>query len=240
MRARQFFAILSAFALSGCIVVGPVGGPRPTREAPQPVAQVSKNRSSDNFRTVMDRMEPMAEEYCRNNSRNRNCDFKIMLVTDPNQQPNAYYTRDRSGRPVIVFTKTLLRELRNAHEIAFVFGHEASHHIAGHMDKLRKDALVGGVLSGVIAAAAGADARTAEQIQKYGAAVGARQYSKDYELEADRLGAVLTYRAGYDPLRGVDFFTRAVDPGDRLLGTHPANGARIETVRRTVARMSAR
>jgi predicted Zn-dependent protease len=71
--------------------------------------------------------------------------------------------------------------------------------------------------------------------QRLGAEVGARSYSKDFELEADALGTVITARAGFDPLRGAEFFTRIPDPGDKFLGTHPPNASRIDVVRRTVA-----
>lgn len=70
-----------------------------------------------------------------------------------------------------------------------------------------------------------------------GGALGARSYSKDYELEADELGTIITARSGYDPIKGAAFFTRIPDPGDRFLGSHPPNGQRIATVRRTVANM---
>jgi len=73
--------------------------------------------------------------------------------------------------------------------------------------------------------------------QELGAAVGARTYSKEFELEADRLGTIITKRAGYDPLRGAEFFTRIPDPGNRFLGTHPPNAQRIQTVRETAARL---
>jgi predicted Zn-dependent protease len=65
--------------------------------------------------------------------------------------------------------------------------------------------------------------------------VGARTYSKDFELEADALGTVISMRAGFDPIRGAAFFTRIPDPGNRFLGTHPPNAQRIETVRRVAA-----
>ena len=74
-----------------------------------------------------------------------------------------------------------------------------------------------------------------QYLQELGAEVGARRYSKDFELEADALGTIITKRAGYDPLRGAEFFFRIPDPGDRFLGTHPPNGARLETERRTAA-----
>ena len=68
-----------------------------------------------------------------------------------------------------------------------------------------------------------------------GAVVGVRTYSKDFELEADRLGTIITARAGYDPVLGSAFFNRIPDPGDRFLGTHPANADRVRIVRETAA-----
>ena len=76
--------------------------------------------------------------------------------------------------------------------------------------------------------------RTAQQL---GAGFGARSYSKDFELEADALGATIAQRAGYDAVNGAQFFLRIPDPGDRLLGTHPPNAQRMDIVRQTVARL---
>ncbi|MFT5342626.1 MAG: putative Zn-dependent protease, partial [Paracoccaceae bacterium] len=58
-----------------------------------------------------------------------------------------------------------------------------------------------------------------------------------FELEADQLGTVITYYAGYNPLVGAQFFAHIPDPGDRFLGTHPPNAARLATVRRTSAQL---
>ncbi len=66
-----------------------------------------------------------------------------------------------------------------------------------------------------------------------GAVVGSRAYSKEYELEADRLGTIITHLAGYDPLAGVEYFSRIPDPGNQFLGTHPPNRQRIELVKKT-------
>jgi len=68
-----------------------------------------------------------------------------------------------------------------------------------------------------------------------GAAVGARRFSKEFELEADALGTVIAKRAGYDPVRGAAFFARIPDPGDQFLGTHPPNAERYALVRRVAA-----
>jgi predicted Zn-dependent protease len=72
---------------------------------------------------------------------------------------------------------------------------------------------------------------------EFGAAIGARTYSKEFELEADALGTVIAVQAGYNPLRGADFFFRIPDPGNTFLGTHPANADRLRVVTRTAARL---
>ena len=67
--------------------------------------------------------------------------------------------------------------------------------------------------------------------------IGARTYSKDFELEADALGTRIAARAGYDPLRGAEFFFRIPDPGNQFLGSHPANAARLATVQRVAMQL---
>jgi len=70
-----------------------------------------------------------------------------------------------------------------------------------------------------------------------GATVGARRFSQDHELQADALGTVIAYRAGFDPERGAQYFTRLPDPGETFLGTHPPNANRIQIVRDTMANL---
>ena len=150
--------------------------------------------------------------------------------------PNAFQTIDRSGRPLLAFTLGLLAEVRNADEMAFVLAHEASHHIAGHLDRQDSNAAMGAAVFGRIASGM-VDATPAaiREAQEIGAVMGARSYSKAFELEADALGTVIAARAGFDPVRGAAFFLRIPDPGNRVMGTHPANAERIDTVRRAAA-----
>ncbi len=114
-------------------------------------------------------------------------------------------------------------------------GHESAHHISGHIARQRQNATAGAILLGGIAAITGAGQGAISTAQDLGAAVGARTYSKDFELEADALGTIITKRAGYNPVRGAQFFTQIPDPGDRFLGTHPPNAKRLETVKRVNA-----
>ena len=97
--------------------------------------------------------------------------------------------------------------------------------------------LAGAVLAGVLAQVSGAGQDVVNSAQDLGATVGARRFSKDFELEADSLGTEIAFVAGYDPMLGAAFFDRIPDPGDRFLGTHPANADRKRTVAATLARL---
>ncbi|WP_299151264.1 M48 family metallopeptidase [uncultured Tateyamaria sp.] len=193
------------------------------------------NQTARAFSAVVARVEPVAEQECRRRTSNVNCDFRILVDDRPNQPPNAFQTLDDNNRPIIVFTLALLNEARNADEIAFVLGHEAAHHVEGHIARQKQNAAAGAVIFAGLATLTGGDQGAVESAQRIGAQVGARSYSKDFELEADALGTIITSRAGFDPIAGAQFFNRIPDPGDRFLGTHPPNAQRIETVRRTAA-----
>ena len=189
------------------------------------------------FAQVVSRVEPVAERECLRRTVNTSCDFRIVVDQRRNAPSNAYQSIDKAGRPVVTFTIGLIAEARNADELAFVMGHEAAHHIAGHLARQRQNAAAGAVIFAGLATLTGGTAADVAAAQEIGAAVGARSYSKEFELEADQLGTVIAYRAGYDPLTGAQFFTRIPDPGNKFLGTHPPNASRMETVRRTMARL---
>ena len=112
-----------------------------------------------NFTQVVARIEPLAEATCHQVTPTRNCDFQIGVDMTLTQPPNAYQTTDATGRPQIVFTIALIAEARNSDELAFVLGHEASHHILGHLDLTRQEALNGAILGGILASVTGADAQ---------------------------------------------------------------------------------
>ncbi|NEX45670.1 M48 family metallopeptidase [Pseudotabrizicola algicola] len=239
---RSAWAAFVALVLAGCQPTGfPAGGPvvSPT---PLPVASppfteglLTPEQAARNFVAVVERVEPVAEAMCRARNPSLNCDFQIVVDDRPGQPPNAFQTLDRSGRPIVGFTLSLIADARNADEIAFVVGHEAAHHIAGHIPQVQRTAVTGAVLAGVLAQASGAPPDAVRAAQQMGANMGARTYARDFELEADALGAEIAFRAGFDPLRGTAFFDRLPDPGDQFLGTHPPNAQRKEVVRRVVA-----
>ncbi len=237
MRIAPLLATLG-FLVAGCEVAGPVSPaapiPAPTQAAaaPLPAGERSLART---FVQVVNRLEPVAERECRISAPQLNCDFLIVVDDRPNQPPNAFQTVDEQGRPIIAFTLSLIAGAENEDEIAFVMAHEAAHHIENHLAQQQRNATLGAAVFAQLANVSGGGEEAIRTAQELGAAVGARTYSKDFELEADRLGTIIAARAGYNPVRGAEFFFRIPDPGDRFLGTHPANADRVRIVRETAA-----
>lgn len=239
-------ALLCAVAVSACAPVqvsDTPNVPTPREEtqvttvsAPSRTTPRSPRQAAQNFISVIGRMEPAVERECvARRTTNINCDYQFVVDDRLELEPNAFQTLDSSGRPIIGFTVSLIAAAQNADELAFVVGHEASHHILNHLNRKASSATAGAVILGGLAAAAGADSSTISTIQQVGASVGSRVYSRDWELQADYMGAIITLNAGYDPVNGAEFFRRMPDPGDRILGSHPSTTARMGQVQRAVA-----
>ena len=226
---RPLAALLAALALQACVAPSPPLAPT----APQ------ADGAAERFIAVSSRVEPVAETLCRSLARGpANCDIQIAVDDRPGQEPNAFQTIDRSGRPYVVFTLALIEIARSPDELAFVMGHEAAHHIAGHIPRREESARTGAMLAGVLAAATGLSTEEMRQAQGIGASIGAQRYSQEFELEADALGAEIALRAGFDPLKGAAFFDRLPDPGQSFLNTHPPNAMRKEVVAGTGRRLT--
>lgn len=233
------FAALAVFCiLSACAVAPtPMDPAKPKTDvvqtSSQSVERLNTRTLGNNFRTVVTRVEPVAERICRERSPGLNCDFRIVVDDRENAPPNAFQTVDENGRPIIAFTLSLISVTRNQDELAFVMAHEAAHHIQGHLQQQQQNATLGALILGQLVSGAGVGTQRAAQ--RLGASLGVRSFSKDFELEADALGTRIAAAAGYDPVNGAAFFTRIPDPGNSFLGTHPANADRIATVQRVAA-----
>lgn len=224
---RRFALILGlALSLAGCV---------PTATAPVVAPKLTPQQAAMNFRDVIARVEPVAEQLCQERTPDQPCDFAIYVDGAPQKGVNAFHTIDEAGRPAIIFTLGLITMAENADELAFVMSHEAGHHIGRHLPQVRARADLGAEVFAQIARAGGASDRAVGEVAQIGAAVVARQFSRQAELDADAIGTIIALRAGYDPLRGAAFFARIPDPARNFMATHPPNAERMETVRRTVA-----
>jgi len=225
---------LVALVLAGCGAGAPLPPPAPDAVPAEAAARSQALR----FLQVVAEVEPVAERVCRSRSTARNCDFRIVVDDRRGAPPNAFQTLDSRGRPVIGFTLALIADARNPDELAFVLGHEAAHHIAGHIPRRQEQALSGALLAGALAQASGLTPAEVRAARSRGAEVAARSHSRAFELEADALGAEIALLAGFDPVRGSGFFDRLPDPGDHFLASHPPNAQRKAQVAETVRRLT--
>ena len=120
------------------------------------------------FVNVISRVEPVAEQFCREEntflpfkmaeSLGFVCDIQVMYE-NLTLERNAYQLYDDNENPIIVFTISMIADARNEHEIAFILGHEVGHHIGRHIQKKNQQALAGALVLGALTAVGKADLR---------------------------------------------------------------------------------
>lgn len=127
----------------------------------------------------------------------------------------------------IFLTKGLYRQLNNEAELAGVLAHEVGHVIRKHHLKLLQKSQAISALGSFFGSQLSDEDQLVQNIIGNGAEVVARGLDKDAEYEADRIGVVLTVRAGYDAyaLPTVLADIGHVSKGDKrvslLFKTHP-------------------
>lgn len=130
----------------------------------------------------------------------------VVRVLDTNPPvENAFVV---GGRYIYVFAG-LMNNVSSADELGFILGHEISHSLLKH--KLRRSEdfsnLLGSILE--LGGALSRRANTKDALTLTGGAIKAF-YSREDEQEADAMGVYLATRAGFDPMRGVEFFNRSI------------------------------
>lgn len=135
--------------------------------------------------------------------------WQVRLLDSDAQITNAFVT---GGKYVYVFSG-LTAEAESEDELAFVLSHELAHSLLKHnirqeddwSQQLARIAELAGAIAG------GKAGRGLEGVARQ---IGAT-YSRVDEEEADALGVFIARRAGFDPLRGADFFTRSARADQR-------------------------
>ncbi len=195
-----------------------------------------------NFIEVVERVEPVAEEFCAEQTAGEggvDCDVTVLIDDDIDAHPNAFQFYE-DGRPMVMFNLPFIAQAKNQDELAFVFGHEVGHLIGGHIAKQQQQAMAGSVLMTVlVGTATGLDPNAMGAAMDFGDAMGRMSFSQTYELEADMIGAYIAERAGYDPALGVRVFARRAEAENAdgslsFWGTHPPSPERVGTVYATL------
>ncbi|SFK93247.1 M48 family metalloprotease [Shimia haliotis] len=210
--------------------------------------QLSDAAAQRRFQRVKAKVAPVGKAVCEHAAKDKAdavCDVDLAIDHSLNER-NAYFTY-KDNAPIIRVTMPLLKDSASDDEVAFVVGHEYGHLIGKHIEKQQQQAMVGALILGSIAVAAGAsadyyDPNLVDASVALGAAAGSMAYSQSYELESDTVGTYIVHAAGYDPLDGAKFFARAEDAKTEagklsFWGTHPPDEKRVATVLATIERI---
>lgn len=148
----------------------------------------------------------------------------------------------------VIITKGLYRKLDNEAQLAGVLAHEIAHVVRSHHLKILQKSQLLDLGAGLISKQIGTDNQIIQKIIGNGAEICARSLDKSAEFEADRMGVVLTARAGYEPyglpevLQVIGetnkndnsvalLFKTHPHPDDRLLALDEAIGDRLDKIK---------
>ena len=177
----------------------------------------------------------------------------VAAVPSRFRQPAFHYTFDvvnqreinafaLPGGPMFL-NRGMLQAARTDDEVAGVMAHELSHVILRHgtlqaakAQKFQLGAVAGQVLGSIVGGRTG-------QVIAQGSQVGLGtyflKYGREYEREADLLGAQIMARAGYDPRQMANMFRtiqrQGGNNGPEWLSDHPDPGNRYTAINREAA-----
>jgi Zn-dependent protease with chaperone function len=143
------------------------------------------------------------------------------------------------GGPIFVNVGTITAA-ENEAQLAGVLAHEMSHVYMQHSAKQAPKATVAQIIAGLAGAVLpqsglGALGRMGIQI---GAGTMLMKYSRTDEAQADSVGAIIMYKAGYNPQAMADFFETLQKKygagGPQLLSDHPNPGNRTAAVQQEI------
>lgn len=139
------------------------------------------------------------------------------------------------GGPIFINIGTI-QSAENEAQLAGVMAHEMSHiymqHTAKSMPKQEMTQVFAGILGAVLPGS------TAGNLARLGIQVGAGsvllKYSRKDEAQADAVGAIIAYKAGYNPRALAEFFKKLEQQGGaggpQFLSDHPNPGNREQAI----------
>ena len=192
----------------------------------------------DLVRKVGGNIARAAEDFLRDAGREeqiREYKWEFNLIED-DKMVNAWCM---PGGKVAIYTG-ILPVTRDETGVAVVMGHEVAHAMANHGNERMSQGLL--ATMGGVALSVALSSKPSQTRELFLGAFGVGTsvgillpYSRLHESEADRIGLMLTARAGYDPREAVPFWERMSRKGGgappEFLSTHPASATRIENIK---------
>jgi hypothetical protein len=127
-------------------------------------------------------------------------------------------------------------------------GHEMAHvymqHSAKQASKAEKTSMIAGIAGAILGGTVGSKAGgLVGQLGQMGIGMGAQglmmKFSRNDESQADAVGTMILYKAGYNPQAMVDFFKTLAEQGGptppQLFSDHPNPGNREEAIAKQIA-----
>ncbi|MGC2324308.1 MAG: M48 family metallopeptidase [Terriglobales bacterium] len=151
----------------------------------------------------------------------------------PQKEINAFAL---PGGPVFINLGSILAADNEA-ELAGVMAHEMSHVYMQHSIKQMKKTQMTRGITGVLGAVLGSMGGAAGALGQMGAGVAGgvltMKYSRADEAQADAVGAIIMYKANYDPRYLARFFQKLASMGSsqpQFLSDHPSPGNRTQAI----------
>ncbi len=145
------------------------------------------------------------------------------------------------GGPMFVNVGTITAA-QNEAQLAGVMAHEMAHVYMQHSVKQMKKNTAPSLLAGLGQIAGqiigGFGGELTGQLTKIGGGMWSMKYSRTDEAQADSVGAIIMYNAGYDPRALADFFKQLAAQGGnppQILSDHPNPGNREAALGQQVA-----
>lgn len=150
--------------------------------------------------------------------------------------PNAWCM---PGGKVVVYSG-ILPYTRDKNGLAVVLSHEIAHAVARHGNERMSQELL--VQFGSVALSEAISKKPEQTKSIFNSAYGIGSqvgvllpFSREHELEADRLGLIFMAMAGYDPQGAIPFWERMSAMGGKkppeFISTHPSDASRINKIK---------
>jgi len=155
----------------------------------------------------------------------------------PQKEINAFAL---PGGPMFINLGTIVAADNEA-QLAGVMAHEMSHVYMQHSAKQAgKTNWIAGLagLAGAVLGSGGFVGQLAALGIQFGANGIILKYSRNDEAQADAVGAIIMYKAGYNPQAMADFFQKLASEGSsgpQWLSDHPSSGNREQAIQQEIA-----
>ncbi|WP_256007590.1 MULTISPECIES: M48 family metallopeptidase [Pedobacter] len=200
----------------------------------------SNNAQAQRVKNVGNKLIASVKNYMNNNNYgDLIADYKWEVNVVQSKELNAWCM---PGGKIVVYTG-ILPVTQDDAGLATVLGHEIAHAIAGHSAERMSQEMVSqgiGVAGNVALSRNPRSQSVFNTLYGVGAPIAMLKYSRNQELEADRLGLIFMAMAGYNPQNATSFWQRmsSASQGSQkppeFLSTHPSDATRIAQIQRAL------